>query len=135
MNGILNAAKSLFPPEFMNRLDSVIVYNPLSMDDIKVIVEMQLAEIHERLLELDIELVIENEALDLLSETGFSSEAGARHLRRTIQRLLEDPLTDLLVSGELSGGKKVSARRNGGILSFTQVNNTSINRIAVEVSV
>ncbi|MCK5034669.1 MAG: ATP-dependent Clp protease ATP-binding subunit [Candidatus Sabulitectum sp.] len=135
VNGILNAAKSLFPPEFMNRLDSVIVYNPLSMDDIKVIVEMQLAEIHERLLELDIELVIENEALDLLTESGFSGEAGARHLRRTIQRLLEDPLTDLLVSGELSGGRKVSARRNGDILSFTLVNNTSINRTAVEVNV
>lgn len=135
VNGILNAAKSLFPPEFMNRLDSVIVFNPLSMDDIKVIVEMQLAEIHERLLELDIELVIESEALDLLTETGFSGEAGARHLRRTIQRLLEDPLTDLLVSGELSGGRKVSARRNGDILSFTLVNNASINRTAVEVNV
>ena len=134
-DAILNAARSLFPPEFMNRLDSVIVYNSLSRDDIRKIVEMQLTEILERLLELDIELEIENEALDLLTESGFSREAGARHLRRTIQRLLEDPLTDLLVSGELSGGRKVSARRNGDVLSFTSVNEEKVNCPAVEVNV
>ncbi len=134
-SGILSAAKSLFPPEFMNRLDSVIVFNSLSIDDIRAIVEMQLKEIIDRLLELDIELVMENEALDLLTESGYSREAGARHLRRTIQRLLEDPLTDLLVSGELSGGRKVSARRSGDSLTFTFVKKRSVKRPAVEVSV
>ncbi len=134
-SAIHNAAKSLFPLEFMNRLDSVIVYNSLSMDDIKTIVKMQLTEVLERLLELDIELVIESEALDLLSENGFSRDAGARHLRRTIQRLLEDPLIDLLVSGELSGGEKVSARRNGDVLSFSSLNEEKVNNPAVEVNV
>ena len=134
-NAILSAAKTLFPPEFMNRLDSVIVFNSLSMDNIRTIVKMQLAEVLQRLRELDIELVIENEALDLLTESGFSRDAGARHLRRTIQRLLEDPLTDLLVSGELSGGRKVSARRNGDVLSFTSVKEEKVNRPAVEVNV
>ncbi|MCD4706674.1 MAG: ATP-dependent Clp protease ATP-binding subunit [Candidatus Sabulitectum sp.] len=132
---IINSARSLFPPEFMNRLDSVIVFNSLSMDGIRKIVEMQLAEILVRLHELDIELVVENEALDLLAESGFSREAGARHLRRTIQRLLEDPLTDLLVSGELSGGRKVSARRNGDVLSFTSVNEEKVHCSAVEMNV
>ncbi len=134
-NSILNAARSLFPPEFMNRLDSVIIYNSLSKDNIRTIVEIQLTEILDRLRELDIELVIEKEALDLLTESGFSREAGARHLRRTIQRLLEDPLTDLLVSGELSRGSKVSARRNGDVLSFTSVKEEKINCPAVEVNV
>jgi ATP-dependent Clp protease ATP-binding subunit ClpC len=121
-SGVLTAAKAMFPLEFMNRLDSVIVYNYLDMDDIRKIVRMQLSEVLDRLKELDIDLVIEKEALDLLAESGFSSDAGARHLRRTIQRLLEDPLTDLLVSGELSGGREVSARRTGDTLSFTTVN-------------
>ncbi len=134
-SGILNAAKSLFPPEFMNRLDRVVVFNSLSMDDIRAIVEMQLKEIIDRLLELNIELVMENEALDLLAESGYSREAGARHLRRTIQRLLEDPLTDLLVSGELSGGRKISARRSGDSLAFTFVKKRVVKRPAVEVSV
>ncbi len=132
---VLDSARSLFPPEFMNRLDSVIVFNSLGMDDIRKIVKMQLAEILARLQELDIELVIENEALDLLAESGFSREAGARHLRRTIQRLLEDPLTDLLVSGELSGGRKVSARRNGDILSFASADEERVHCSAVEVNV
>jgi len=134
-SAILSSAKAMFPPEFMNRLDSVIVYNSLSMDDIKKIVKMQLSEVLERLKELDIELVIEKEALDLLAESGFSSDAGARHLRRTIQRLLEDPLTDLLVSGELSGGREVSARRNGDTLSFTTVNEMNVPSHAAEVNV
>jgi ATP-dependent Clp protease ATP-binding subunit ClpC len=133
-NGILKAAKTLFPPEFMNRLDSVIVFNSLSMSDIRAIVEMQLTEVYGRLQELDIELVVENEALDLLTESGFSREAGARHLRRAIQRLLEDPLTDMLVSRELSGGKEVSARRNGDVLSFTLVNRAHAKESAVEVN-
>ncbi|MCK5785257.1 MAG: ATP-dependent Clp protease ATP-binding subunit [Candidatus Sabulitectum sp.] len=131
---VLSSARVLFPPEFMNRLDSVVVFNPLGMDDIRKIVTMQLTEVLDRLLELDIELVIENEALDLLTESGFSREAGARHLRRTIQRLLEDPLTDMLVSGELSGGSKVSARRNGDILSFTSRNEERVHCPAAEVN-
>ncbi len=133
-SSIMNAAKSVFPPEFMNRLDSVIVYRSLDLANIRAIVEIQLGEVFERLRELEIKLVIENEALDLLTETGFNREAGARHLRRTIQRLLEDPLTDLLVSGELTGGRKVSARRNGDTLSFTSVNEANVNIVAVEVN-
>jgi ATP-dependent Clp protease ATP-binding subunit ClpC len=134
-SALLSAARTLFPPEFMNRLDAVIVYNPLTVDDIKSIVEIQLKDVYERLEELEIGLNIEPEALDLIAESGFSSEAGARHLRRTIQRLLEDPLTDMLISGELSGGSVVNARRNGNCLSFALESGETVSHSVTEVNV
>ena len=131
----LASARSVFPPEFMNRLDAVIVYNPLTVSDVKKIVEIQLKDVHERLLELDVKLNVENEALELLAETGFSRDAGARHLTRAIQRLLEDPLTDMLISGELSGGASVSARRNDNCLSFAVETDKAVTNSPTEVNV
>lgn len=131
----LASARSIFPPEFMNRLDAVIVYNPLTVSDVKKIVEIQLKDVHQRLLELDIKLNVETEALDLLAETGFNRNAGARHLRRTIQRLVEDPLTDMLISGELTGGASVSARRNDSCLSFAVITGEEVTNSPTEVNV
>lgn len=131
----LAAARSTFPPEFLNRLDAVVVYNPLTVDDIKQIVEIQLKDVHERLEELSITLKLEPEALDLLADSGFSADAGARHLRRTIQRLLEDPLTDMLISGELAGGRSVNARRNGDTLSFVMESPENVLTETTEVNV
>ncbi|HRW79080.1 MAG TPA: AAA family ATPase, partial [Candidatus Sabulitectum sp.] len=132
----LAAARAAFPPEFINRLDAVVVYNRLTVDDIQRIVELQLHEVNERLSELRIELHLEPEALELLAETGYSMEAGARHLRRTIESLLEDPLTDMIISGELTGGCLVTARRNGGSLSFSVgCPETIMNKNTTEVSV
>lgn len=135
-NAALAAARAAFPPEFINRLDAVVVYNRLSVEDIQRIVELQLHEVNERLSELRIELQLEPEALELLAETGYSMEAGARHLRRTIESLLEDPLTDMIISGELTGGCRVTARRNGGSLSFSVgCPETIMNKNTTEVSV
>jgi len=132
---ILDAANTVFPIEFLNRLDSIVVFNTLSTDDLKLIVKKQLVEVLTRLQELDIELVIEQEVLDLFIESGFSVKAGARHLRKSIQKLLEDPITDLLVSGELSAGCKISARRKGDVISFVSTDDDKITRPAVEVNV
>ena len=132
---VLASARALFPPEFMNRLDASVVYNPLKVEDIKQIVDIQLDDVRERLVELRIKLMVEPEALDLLAETGYSREAGARHLRRTIQRLLEDPLTDMLISGELTAGCTISARRNGSSLSFSLECAENISSQPTEVSV
>lgn len=134
-NASLVAARSVFPPEFMNRLDAAVVYNPLEIEDIRQIVRLQLTDVRERLSELDIQLVVEPEALELLAETGYSREAGARHLRRAIQRLLEDSLTDMLISGELTGGCTVNARRNGNSLSFSLEYARSVPSKVTEVSV
>lgn len=132
---VLASARSVFPPEFMNRLDAAIVYNPLTFEDVKKIVEIQLMEVNERLSELDIQLSLSSEALDLIAEAGYSGEAGARHLRRTIQRLLEDPLTDMLVSGELTGGCCLETIRNGDRLSFAVRSADKVSNSVTEVNI
>ncbi len=132
---VLASARSVFPPEFMNRLDATIVYNPLTFEDVKKIVEIQLMEVNERLSELDIQLSLSSEALDLIAEAGYSGEAGARHLRRTIQRLLEDPLTDMLVSGELTGGCCLETIRNGDRLSFAVRSADKVSNSVTEVNI
>jgi ATP-dependent Clp protease ATP-binding subunit ClpC len=134
-SAVLAAARSVFPPEFMNRLDAVVVYNRLSMDDVRRIVQIQLEEVKERLAEMGMDMTVGQEALDLLAESGFSTEAGARHLRRTIQSLLEDPLTDLLIAGEITQGNHVSVRRNGSVLSFSTTDHRETTNSVTEVSV
>ncbi len=134
-SAVLSAARSIFPLEFMNRLDAVIVYNSLTVEDIKKIVEIQLSDVLDRLGELDINVKFEPGALELLAESGFSGDAGARQLRRTIQRLVEDPLTDMLISGELRGGMSVNARRNNLNLVFVRNEMEKIAKAPTEVNI
>ena len=104
---LLAQLRKTFRPEFLNRVDAIIVFKALTKEEIREIVTLELNKIRERLDEHQIELTATDEAKELLAKEGYSTEFGARHLRRTIQRLVEDPLSEGLLSGEFQSGDVV----------------------------
>src|SRR6185369_10065375 len=104
--------KRAFRPEFINRVDSVIVFRSLSKDDINKIVSLELNKVAERLAEHNIELTASPEALSLLGAEGYDAEMGARPLRRVIQLKVEDALSDKLLSGTFVDGDQIQVDVN-----------------------
>ena len=104
---LMDSLKRVFRPEFINRLDSVIVFRSLNKDDITNIVELELNKVAVRLEEHEIKLDATPAALELLAELGYDPEMGARPLRRVIQQKVEDPLSDALLAGEFVDGDMV----------------------------
>src|SRR5262245_50996632 len=92
-----------FRPEFLNRVDDIIVFRSLTKDDLKAIVSIELAKVAKRLKDKGIALVLTDEARDFLIEKGTSLEFGARPLRRAIEHNLEDPLAEALLHGAFAG--------------------------------
>ncbi len=101
---LTESLKKVFRPEFINRVDSVIVFRALNQDDIRKIVTLELGKVTERLAEHAVTLTASDAALDLLATQGFDPEMGARPLRRVIQQKVEDPLSDSLLSGQFHEG-------------------------------
>ncbi|MBU1852464.1 MAG: AAA family ATPase, partial [Candidatus Omnitrophica bacterium] len=114
---LLEQVKKTFKPEFLNRIDDLIVFHGLTREDLYKIVEIELEEVRGRLKEQDINIELEKSAKDLLIEKGFDPVFGARPLKRTIQRLLEDPLAEEIISKKFEKDKiiKVSAK-NGKLV-------------------
>jgi ATP-dependent Clp protease ATP-binding subunit ClpC len=101
---LLDSLKRIFRPEFINRLDSVIVFRSLSKEDIQKIVILELDKVAERVQEQEIVLRATPEALSQLADEGYDPEMGARPLRRVIQQKVEDPLSDALLAGDFENG-------------------------------
>jgi ATP-dependent Clp protease ATP-binding subunit ClpC len=99
-----------FKPEFLNRLDEIIVFRKLTKDDLKAIVNMELAKVGKRLLEKGMKLVVTDEAKDYLIEKGSSTEYGARPLRRAIEQHLEDMLAEELLKGTFHGADNLTVK-------------------------
>jgi ATP-dependent Clp protease ATP-binding subunit ClpC len=104
---LTESLKRVFRPEFINRVDSVIVFRALNPEHIKEIVSLELAKVSERLEENEITLAPTEEAIELLAEMGYEREYGARPLKRIIQQTVEDALSDALLSGEIEDGDTV----------------------------
>ncbi len=104
---LTDSLKRVFRPEFINRLDSVIVFRSLNKQDIQQIVELEVNKVGKRLEENQIQLEISPAALDLIAELGYDPDMGARPLRRVIQQKVEDPLSDALLSGEFKDGEVI----------------------------
>lgn len=104
---LIDALKRVFRPEFINRLDSVIVFRSLNKDDIANIVELELNKVALRLVEHELELDTTPAAFELLAELGYDPEMGARPLRRVIQQKVEDPLSDALLAKEFVDGDMI----------------------------
>ena len=105
--GFENELKRLFRPEFLNRIDQIIVFNTLSREEIAEIVDLELAKIQERLVEQGITLEATPEAKAYLAAEGYSEEFGARNLRRIVQRAIEDQLSEGILSGEFTEGAHI----------------------------
>src|ERR1700710_469828 len=108
---IMGELKKVFRPEFLNRIDDVIVFHKLQKDEIKQIVELLLLRIRESMAERELQLELTGEAKDLLVEKGWDPSMGARPLRRAIQRYIEDPLADFVLRGELTPGATVMGEK------------------------
>jgi ATP-dependent Clp protease ATP-binding subunit ClpC len=107
-NRIMGELKRVFRPEFLNRIDEVIVFHKLQKDEIKEIVELLLKRIRESMAERELSLNLSEDARDLLVEKGWDPAMGARPLRRAIQRYIEDPLADeVLKASEMVPGATV----------------------------
>jgi ATP-dependent Clp protease ATP-binding subunit ClpC len=101
------ALKDKFKPEFINRLDEVVIFRSLNKDDINQIVSLEIDKVSERLVEHELDLTITQKAIDFIADLGYNPEMGARPLRRVIQNKIEDPLSDALLAGDFKAGDTV----------------------------
>ncbi len=106
---VLDAVKRHFRPEFLNRIDEMIVFHSLTEEDLTKIVTILMSDVIKRLGERDLHLEITPEAMKLLVKEGSDFTMGARPLKRVIQRLIEDPVSDLILKGEAIAGKTIKA--------------------------
>ncbi|MBL7073208.1 MAG: ATP-dependent Clp protease ATP-binding subunit [Candidatus Omnitrophica bacterium] len=118
---LLEEVKKTFKPEFLNRVDDVIVFRSLNKEDLKKIVEIEIKEVQTRLEEKNIELKLDAKAREFLIDRGFDKVFGARPLKRTVQRYLENPLAEEILSGNFTDGTKikVTVSKNKTELKFT----------------
>ncbi|MBI4947942.1 ATP-dependent Clp protease ATP-binding subunit [Candidatus Berkelbacteria bacterium] len=119
-NQILDKLKDNFRPEFLNRLDKVVVFKPLGKSEIKQIIDKQLQILTSRLQKEGIELVVEEGAKDFIAEKGFDPEFGARPIRRIITEFIEDPLSDMLLGGKITISAPIRVLRKGQKLSLVK---------------
>jgi ATP-dependent Clp protease ATP-binding subunit ClpB len=115
---VLGAVRDQFRPEFLNRIDDVIVFDKLSREDLRQIVEIQMASIRERLAARGIDLAITGDALDLLAERGYDPVYGARPLKRVLQRDVADPIATAILEGRFGDGDTVKVSVEGDQLSL-----------------
>jgi len=116
-----DALRDVFRPEFLNRIDEVIEFQPLSKEQIAEIVELQLHRLRERLAERRIELELTDEAKEVLAEEGWDPAYGARPLKRAIQRLVENPLALRLLEGDFADGDTIRVDAEDGEIRFEKV--------------
>jgi ATP-dependent Clp protease ATP-binding subunit ClpC len=104
---LLDEVRRTFKPEFLNRIDDINVFRPLTKEDLEKIVEIEVGQVQKRLAEQNITLELTKEAKGFLIEKGFNPVFGARPLRRTIQRYLEDPLSEEIISKKFRKSRKI----------------------------
>ncbi len=104
---LMNEIKRTLPPEFINRLDEIIIFRPLEKEDLLQIVEIMLRDLRGRLAEKDIKLTLTDRFREFIVEEGYNPEYGARPLRRVIRKYIEEPLSELIIAGEVKEGDSV----------------------------
>ena len=121
---IESALKKAFSPEFLNRIDDIIIFNALEKEDIKKIIDLELNKLYKRLEKLNYKVQLTDEAKDFIAEKGWDKDFGARPLKRAIQKYIEDLLAEMLVNKQLSEGEtimlKVNEAKDGLIAETTK---------------
>lgn len=117
---VLDALRAQFRPEFLNRVDEIVVFNSLSAENIKEIVDIQLAHLKERLAERKITIELTDAAKEKLAEEGFDPAYGARPLKRTIQKRIQDPLALKVLAGEIHDGDSIKVDVADGEFAFSR---------------
>jgi ATP-dependent Clp protease ATP-binding subunit ClpC len=119
--GLLKQVEKHFKPEFLNRLDDVIVFRSLTRDDMGEVAEMELTTVRERLADRGIHISLTDEARQFIVEKGFDPDMGARPVKRTIERLVENPLSEELLAGRFGDGSTIQIIVRDGHLEFVPV--------------
>jgi ATP-dependent Clp protease ATP-binding subunit ClpB len=117
---VLDVVQQHFRPEFINRLDEMVVFHPLDREHIRAIARIQVRQLEQRLAERELRLRVSDAALDYLGGVGFDPVYGARPLRRAIQQQLENPLAQRILAGEFHTGDIVVVDASAGRLSFAR---------------
>jgi len=117
-SAVMEIVQQNFKPEFINRVDDIVVFHPLGTEQIRVIVDIQLGNLRQRLLERDMELVLDDSARDLIGEAGFDPVYGARPLKRAIQQQVENPLAQKILAGGFGPGDRITVKAVDGHLAF-----------------
>ena len=115
---LLAEVRKAFKPEFLNRIDDIIVFRPLAKEHLQQIVKLEINHVINRLKDRGIEISLSNEALEFLMEKGYDANYGARPLKRIIQRYIEDTLSEEIIAGRVKHGSKVTVVRKGDALEF-----------------
>jgi ATP-dependent Clp protease ATP-binding subunit ClpC len=115
---VMDELKRSFRPEFLNRIDEVIVFHSLSRENVKSIVDLMTERVRDQLKSKDLDIVLTDGAKEVLAEKGYDPSLGARPLRRTIQRLVEDPLSEKLLWKEFRAGQTVIVDGRDGEIVF-----------------
>ncbi len=132
---IENALKTTFRPEFLNRIDEVIIFSPLHMEEMRQIIDLQMKEVQERLAEHGLTVVLSPEARDWLAGVGYDPAFGARPLRRALQKYVESPLSISVLSGQFSMGDTVNVEldKDQNKLVFRKAEPVDVKPSEVEV--
>jgi len=115
---VMDALRARFHPEFLNRVDEILIFNPLSREDIRKIVDIQVSLLEKRLTTRKIELDLDDEAKDFLADKGFDPVYGARPLKRVIQRDVQDALALKILNGDIREGDQVKVYVADGLITF-----------------
>jgi ATP-dependent Clp protease ATP-binding subunit ClpB len=116
---VMEALKARFRPEFLNRIDEIITFNPLGMEELKLIVDIQMRYLQDRLADRKLTISVSDSVKELIVSQGFDPVFGARPVKRTIQRLIEDPLSKKILDGEFNDGDTIKADVSDGVIVFS----------------
>lgn len=117
-NGVLDTLKKTIRPEFLNRIDDIIMFQPLNKEEIEQIVRLQINAVVKRLAAQEVTLHVNDDAIELIARAGFDPEFGARPVKRALQRLLLNDLSKALLAGTVDKSKTIEVSANGDSLSF-----------------
>jgi ATP-dependent Clp protease ATP-binding subunit ClpB len=117
-NEVMERVQAHFRPEFINRIDDIVVFHPLGSAQIRAIVDIQLANLRARLADRDMVLELADAARDLLGQAGFDPVYGARPLKRAIQQQIENPLAERILQGQFAAGDRILVAEEDGALKF-----------------
>jgi len=115
---ILEETKRVFKPEFINRLDDLIVFHTLTRDNLRVIVDLEVEKVAHRIKSKDVDIHLEESAQELLIDKGYDPSYGARPMRRAVEKFVEDPFAEEILRGNIKPGDKVKVVRDGDKLAF-----------------
>ncbi len=124
-NDVLKVLRDHFKPEFLNRIDDIVVFGQLGRDQIATIIDVQLEKLRKNLAERDITIELDNSARELIIEEGYDPVYGARPLKRAIQSLIQNPLAVSLLKGDIHGGSTIRVSAEDGAMKFTPVETTA----------